>query len=187
MAALASESAFAEPRPLPSLRLSMGAASVERADGRSPGFAGHLDLGLSLVTYRSATDIGTYGDMLVDTVLSPAVDGAQTGLIARLGVGYDRTGSGGDAARNFAFSAQIGYGYSVLQASLGTAFLTGRVAGDRARGVRLDAVFGVYHGASFMEIANDFWFAGDARRRDFRVVLGVDVLVLAYIATTSFD
>lgn len=170
--------ARAQPGVLPSLRLSMGIASAERPPDRAPGFAGHMDLGVYVFTYRSATNAGpmldTLGDVIASTVGSRRV---RSGVVGRLGLAYDRTGPGGRAARDFALTMQVGFGYSLLHLSIGTAFLAGRVDEQRGRGVRLNGILCFAQGLVFVEMANDFWFVRDARLRDFRAVAGVDVLV----------
>lgn len=181
-------SAHAQPGVLPSFRLSMGAASAESPTSRDPGFAGHMDLGLFVFNYTSATDAGPMLDTMGD-IVAPIVGQTSTkaGFVGRIGLAYDRTGPGDRVARNFALTAQVGYGLSIVHVCLGTAFLTGRVDGGRARGARLNAVVSFVQGLAFLDVSSDFWRTGGARLRDVRVVAGIDVLVFGAQIARGYD
>lgn len=158
---------------VPSLRLSSGVASVERG-ARVPGFAGHLDIGIMAPFYASTT-----GSRAVDAAIGPLIPvlGArpERGAVFRFGVGYDRAGPGSTAARNFAASAELGYGSAVCHAMLGVAYLTGRLDGARARGFRTNAILGIFYGSAYLDVGVDVWPTVLANPIDVRVLLGVDL------------
>ena len=167
---------------VPSLRLSSGVASVEHGAAREPGFAGHLDIGIMAPFYASTT-----GSRAIDAAIGPLIPvlggRPRSGAVFRFGVGYDRTGPGSRAARNFAASAELGYGSAVCHATFGVAYLTGRLDGARARGFRTNAILGIFYGSAYLDVGVDVWPSVLGDPVDVRVLLGVDLGAFLWMVT----
>jgi len=170
--------------PTPSLRMSIGAADAQRPDAVW-GFAGSLDLGLTFSGAHGASrsTAGTVGAE-VGEAFAPLTGASAPergpGFLARVGIGYDRTGPGGRAARNFVVSAEGGYGTAVLGATVGLGFLSGRVDGVHDRGLRVYGTLLVIDRIVFVQGAVDMWLGGSANEIDVRTLAGLDVLAFAW-------